>query len=118
MVLSAGSTVILVQVLDQGAYDPWVLRMLGLTGLIGESVNFTDDEIHRSFVFVTQGLVRSGDEESITGMFLVPSEIAQFSGVKRVMESRCKYLSFWNLLEFEVTQCLYQTFLLSRYGTF
>ena len=80
---SLGSTVILVQVFDQGAYDPWVLRMLGLTGLIGESVNFTDDEIHRSFVFVTQGLVR--DEESMAAMFLVPSEIAQFFGVKRLV---------------------------------
>ena len=46
---SLGSTVILVHVLDQGAHDPWVLRMLGLTRLIGESANFTDDEIHRSF---------------------------------------------------------------------
>ena len=72
MVLSAGSTVILVQVLDQGAYDPWVLRMLGLTGLIGESVNFTDDEIHLSFVFVNEGLVRNGDEESMAVM--VPSD--------------------------------------------
>ena len=69
---SLGSTVILVQVLDQGAYDPWVLRMLGLTGLIGESVNFTDDEIHLSFVFVNQGLVRNGDEESMAVM--VPSD--------------------------------------------
>ena len=70
------------QVLDQGAYGPWVLRMLGLTGLIRESVNFTDDEIHRSFVFVTQGLVRNGDEESMAAMFLVPNEIAQFDSSK------------------------------------
>ena len=26
-------------------------------------------------------------------------------------------LSLWNLLEFDVTQCLYRNFLLSRYGT-
>ena len=82
---SLGSTVILVQVLDQGSYDPWVLRMLGLTGLIGESMNFTDDEIHRSFVFVIQGLVRNRDEESMAAMFVVPNEIAQFSGVKRLV---------------------------------
>ena len=37
---------------------------------------FADDEIHRSFVFVTQGLARNGDEESMAAMFLVPSEIA------------------------------------------
>ena len=37
--------------------------------------------------------------------------------IYNVMESRCKYLSYWNLLEFNVTQCLYQNFLLSRYGT-
>ena len=80
------SKVILVQVLDQGVYDPWVLRMLDLTGLIGESLNFTDDEIHRSFVFATQGLVRSGDKESMAAMFLVPSEIAQFSGMKRLVD--------------------------------
>ena len=49
-------------------------------------MNFTDDEIHRSFVFVTQGLVRNGDEESMAAMFLVPSEIAQFSGVKRLVD--------------------------------
>ena len=83
---SLGSTVILVQVLNQGAYDPWVLRMLGLTGLIGESVNFTVDEIRRSFVFVTQGLVRNGNEESMAAMFVVLSEIAQFSGVKRLVD--------------------------------
>ena len=59
--------------------------MLGLTGLIGQSVNFTDDKIHRSFVFVTQGLVRNGDEERMAAMILVPSEIAQFSGVKRLV---------------------------------
>ena len=46
--------------------------MLGLTGLIGESVDFTDDEIHLSFVFVNQGLVRNGDEESMAVM--VPSD--------------------------------------------
>ena len=80
------STVILVQVLDQGAYDPSVLHMLGLTGLIGESVSFTHDEIHRSFVFVTQGLVRNGDEESMATIFLVSSEIAQFSEVKRLVD--------------------------------
>ena len=34
-----------------------------------------------------------------------------------VMESRCKYLGFWNLLECQVTQCLWWNFLLSRYGT-
>ena len=34
-----------------------------------------------------------------------------------VMESRCKYLSYWNLLECNVTQCLYHNFLLSHYGT-
>ena len=83
---SLGSTVMLVQVLDQGAYDPWVLRMLGLTGLIRESASFTDDEIHRSFLFDTQGLVRNGDEESMAAMFLVPSEIAQFSDVKRLID--------------------------------
>ena len=83
---SLGSTVILVQVLDQGAYDPWILRMLGLTGLIGESLNFTDDEIHRSFVFVTRSLVRNRDEEGVAAMFVVPSEIAQFSGVKRLVD--------------------------------
>ena len=83
---SLGSTVILVQVLDQGPYDQWVLRMLRLVGLIGESVNFTDDEIHRSFVFVTRGLVRNGDEESMAAMFLVPSEITQFSGVKSLVD--------------------------------
>ena len=71
---SLGSTVMLVQVLDQGAYDSWVLRMLGFNGLIRESVNFTDDEIHCSFLFDTQGLVRNGDEESMAAMFLVPSE--------------------------------------------
>ena len=60
--------------------------MLALTGLMGESVNFTDDKIHRSFIFVTQGLVRNGDEESMAAMFLVPSEIAQFSGVKRLVD--------------------------------
>ena len=49
-------------------------------------MNFTDDEIHRSFVFVTQGLVRNGHEESMAAMFLVPSEIAQFSGVKRLVD--------------------------------
>ena len=70
---SLDSTVILVEVLDQGAYDPWVLLMLGLTGLIRESVNFTDDEIHRSFVFVTLGLVKNGDEESMAAMFMVPT---------------------------------------------
>ena len=70
---SLGSTVILVQVLDQGAYDPWVLRLLGLTVLIRESVNFTDDEIYRSFVFVTQGFVRNRDEEIMAAMFLVPN---------------------------------------------
>ena len=82
------STVILVEVLDQGAYDPWVLLMLGLTGLIRESVNFTDDEIHRSFVFVTQGLVwqTNGDKESMAAMFLVSTEIAQFSGVKLLVD--------------------------------
>ena len=81
-----GGTVILAQVLDQGPYDPWVLRMLRLIGLIGESVNFTDDEIHRSFVFVTQGLVRNGDEESMAAMFLIPSEITQLSGVKSLVD--------------------------------
>ena len=70
---SLDSTVILVEVLDQGAYDPWALLMLGLTGLIRESVNFSDDEIRRSFVFVTQGLVKKGDEESMAAMFLVPT---------------------------------------------
>ena len=40
------------------------------------------------------------------------------SNIDNVMESRCKYLSFWNLLEFDVTQCLYQNFLLLRYETF
>ena len=60
--------------------------MFAFTGLIGESVNFTDDEIHRSFVFVTQGLVRNGDEESMAAMFLVPSEIAKFSGMKRLVD--------------------------------
>ena len=80
------STVILVEVLDQGAYDPWVLLMLGLTGLIRESVNFTDDEIHRSFVFVTLGLVKNCDEESMAAMFLIPSEIAKFSGVKSLVD--------------------------------
>ena len=47
----------------------WVLRMLGLTGLIGEYVNFTDDP---SFVFVNQGPVKNGDEESMAAM--VPSD--------------------------------------------
>ena len=60
--------------------------MLGLTGLIGESVNFTDDEIHRSFFFVTQGVVRNEDKESMAPMILVPREIAQFSGVKRLVD--------------------------------
>ena len=83
---SLGSTVILVQVLDQGAYDPWVLRMLGLTGLIGESVNFAVDEMHRSFVFVIQALVRNGNKESMAAMFLAPSEIAQFSDKKRLVD--------------------------------
>ena len=81
---SLGSTVILVQVLYHGAYDPWVFRMLILTGLIGESVNFTNDEIHRSFVFVTQGLVRNGDQESMAVTLQV--EIAQFSCVKRLAD--------------------------------
>ena len=35
-------------------------------------MNFTNDEIHRSFVFATQGLVRNGDEESMAVM--VPSD--------------------------------------------
>ena len=49
-------------------------------------MNFTDDEIRRSFVFVTQGLVRNGHKESMATMLLVPSEIAQFSGVKRLVD--------------------------------
>ena len=49
-------------------------------------MNFTNDEIHRSFVFATQGLVRNGDEESMAAMFLGPSKIAQFSGVKRLVD--------------------------------
>ena len=49
-------------------------------------MNFTDDEIHRSFVFVTRGLVRNGDEERMAAMFLVPRKIAQFSGVKRLVD--------------------------------
>ena len=49
-------------------------------------MNFTDDEIHRSFVFVTQGLVKNGDEESMAAMFLIPSEIAKFSGVKSLVD--------------------------------
>ena len=50
--------------------------MPSLTGLIRKTVNFTDDEIHRSFLFVTQALVRNGDEDIMAAMFLVPSEIA------------------------------------------
>ena len=38
------------------------------------------------------------------------------SGLPDVMEDVCKYLSFWNLLECKVTQCLCQNFLRSRYG--
>ena len=34
-------------------------------------MNFTNDEIHRSFVFVTQGFVRNGDEKSLAAMLLV-----------------------------------------------
>ena len=30
-----------------------------------------------------------------------------------VMEKECKHPSFWTLVEFKVTQCLYQNFLLS-----
>ena len=37
-------------------------------------------------MFVTQGLVNKEDEESMAAMFLVPSEIAQFSGVKRLVD--------------------------------
>ena len=83
---SLGSTVILVRVLDHGAYDLWVLRMVGLTGLIRESVSFTADEIHLWVVFVAQGLVRNGDEECMAAMILVPSETAQFSGFKRLVD--------------------------------
>ena len=43
-------------------------------------------KIYRLFVFVTQGLVRNGDEESMAAMFLVPSEIAEFSGVERLVD--------------------------------
>ena len=50
-------------------------------------MNFTDDEIYSSFVFVTQGLVRNGDEESMAAMFLVPSKIAQFSGIKFLVDA-------------------------------
>ena len=72
-------------------FDPWVLRMLGLTGMITESVNFTDDEIHRSFVFVTQSLVRNGDEESMAAMFLVPIEITQFDSSKgKLLNATCE----------------------------
>ena len=37
-------------------------------------------------------------------------------GLYCVMEDVCKYLSFWNLLECKVTQCVCQNFLRSRYG--
>ena len=37
-------------------------------------------------MFVTQGLVRNRDEESMEAMFVVSSEIAQFSGVKRLVD--------------------------------
>ena len=33
-----------------------------------------------------KGMVRNGDEESIATMFLVPSEIAHFSDVKRLVD--------------------------------
>ena len=62
---------------------PQATRIVGSGDENGESVNFTDDEIYLSFVFVTQGLVRNGDIKSMAAMFLVPSEIAQLSSVKR-----------------------------------
>ena len=49
-------------------------------------MNFTDDEIHRSFALITQGLITNGDEESMAAMFFVLTEIAQFSGVKRLVD--------------------------------
>lgn len=39
------------------------------------------DEIHRSFVLVTQVLIGDGDGESMTTVFFVPSVIPQFSHV-------------------------------------
>ena len=49
-------------------------------------MNLVDDEIHRTFVFVTQGLARYRDEESMVSVFLVPSVIPQFFHVKRLVD--------------------------------
>ena len=56
--------------------------MFCFEGLIGEEVDLLGDEIHRSFVFVTQVLMGDGDGESMKSVFLVPSVISQFSHLK------------------------------------
>ena len=50
--------------------------MFGATGLIGKSVYLPSHKIRSSFVFVAQGLLRYGDEVSMTPVFSVPSVIS------------------------------------------
>ena len=48
----------------------------------------TKSTVRLSLSLMLQGLLRNGNEESMAAMFLVPSETAQFSDVKRVVDEQ------------------------------
>ena len=55
-----------------------------LGGLVRQSVDLVAHEVEGVSVLVVQSLVRDGNEESMASVFLVPSIVTQFSGMKEL----------------------------------
>ena len=92
-------------IFDQGSQGPRVLKNLGGTGLVRESVDLAAHKIDGALVLVVQRLVGNGNGESMATMFVVPSVITQFSYVKRLVDeetkSRMRQRLSWNTSMFE-----------------
>ena len=75
-----------VNVFDQGSQHTGLLKSLGGTGLVRESVDLVAHEIDGPLVLVVQRLVGNGNGESMAALFIVPSVIPQFAYVKGLVD--------------------------------